>query len=141
MGTCLGVPQRVLFECFLVFFGPKNAKKHSLGHSEAGAQNCSKSTPWGTFRPGPRSTPVNGGRDRKPDLLSYACSLHFVCQRFGRFLWKALAILPVRQRAPAQKVRKESAGESLRDPDRPLRKSRNTKMSLKRRLTMGQRAG
>ena len=25
---------------------------------------CLKSTPWGTFRPGHRSTPVNGGRDR-----------------------------------------------------------------------------
>ena len=59
---------RVLFECFLAFFWPtkcqKTLKKHSSGHSEAGAQNCSKSTPWGTFRPGPRSTPVNGGRDR-----------------------------------------------------------------------------
>ena len=69
LGTCLGVPQRVLFECFLAFFGPKNAKKHS------------KSTLWGTPRqvpkiaqkalrgalsgPGPKSTPVNGGRDRK----------------------------------------------------------------------------
>ena len=39
--------------------------KHSLGHSEAGAQKHSKSTSWGTFRPGPLSTPVNGGRDRK----------------------------------------------------------------------------
>ena len=64
LGTCLGVPQRVLFECFLTFFGPKNAKKHS------------KSTLWGTPRqvpkiaqkalrgalsgPGPKSTPVNG---------------------------------------------------------------------------------
>ena len=70
LGTCLGVPQRVLFECFLAFFGPKNVKKHS------------KSTLWGTPRqvpkiaqkalrgalpgPGPKSTPVNGGRDRKP---------------------------------------------------------------------------
>ena len=27
-----------------------------------------KSTPWGTFRPGPWSTPVNGGRERKPIL-------------------------------------------------------------------------
>ena len=53
LGTCLGVPQRVLFECFLAFLGPENAKKHSLGHSEAGAQNCPKSTPGGTFRPGP----------------------------------------------------------------------------------------
>ena len=61
----------MLFECFLAFFGPKNAKnkKHS------------KSTLWGTPRqvpkiaqkalrgahsgPGPKSTPVNGGRDRK----------------------------------------------------------------------------
>ena len=31
---------------------PKDLKKHSSGHSEAGAQNCPKSTPWGTFRPG-----------------------------------------------------------------------------------------
>ena len=57
LGTCLGVPQRVLFECFLAFFGPKKRqktlKKHSLGHSEAGAQNCPKSTSGGTFRPGP----------------------------------------------------------------------------------------
>ena len=69
LGTCLGVPQRVLFECFLAFFGPKNAKKHSKG------------TLWGTPRqvpkiaqkalrgalsgPGPKGTPVNGGRDRK----------------------------------------------------------------------------
>ena len=68
LGTCLGVPQRVLFKCFLAFLGPKNAKKHS------------KSTLWGTPRqvpkiaqkalrgglsgPGPKSTPVNGGRDR-----------------------------------------------------------------------------
>ena len=60
----------MLFECFLAFFGPKNAKKHS------------KSTLWGTPRqvpkiaqkalrgalsgPGPKSTPVNGGRDRNP---------------------------------------------------------------------------
>ena len=69
LGTCLGVPQRVFFECFLAFLGPKNAKKHS------------KSTLWGTPRqvpkiaqkalrgalsgPDPKSTPVNGGRDRK----------------------------------------------------------------------------
>ena len=70
LGTCLGVPQRVLFECFLAFLGPKNAKKHS------------KSTLWGTPRqvpkiaqkkalrgalsgPGHKSTPVNGGRDRQ----------------------------------------------------------------------------
>ena len=68
LGTCLGVPQRVLFECFLAFLGPENAKKHS------------KSTLWGTPRqvpkiaqkalrgalsgPGPKSTPVNGGWDR-----------------------------------------------------------------------------
>ena len=38
----------------------KAVEKHSLGHSEAGAQNHSTSTPWGTFWPGPLSTPVNG---------------------------------------------------------------------------------
>ena len=51
LGTCLGVPQRVLSECFLALFRPKRQKtlkKHSLGHSEAGA--------------GPLGTPVNGGR-------------------------------------------------------------------------------
>ena len=69
LGTCLGVPQRVLFECFLKK-GQKALKDHSLGRSEAGAQNCSKSTPWGTFRPGPRSTPVNGGRDRNGKVQS-----------------------------------------------------------------------
>ena len=56
--------QRVLFGVF----GPKQRqkplKKHSLGHSEPEAQKHSKSTPWGTFRPGPLGTPVNGGRDR-----------------------------------------------------------------------------
>ena len=74
LGTCLGVPQRVLFECFLAFFEPKNAQKHS------------KSTLWGTPRqvpkiaqkalrgelsgPGPKSTPVNGGRDRNPRVTA-----------------------------------------------------------------------
>ena len=42
----------------------KTLEKHSWEHSEAGAQNHTKSTPCGTFRPGPLSTPVNGGRDR-----------------------------------------------------------------------------
>ena len=42
LGTCLGVPQRVLFECFLAFLGPKHAKKHS------------KSTLWGTPRQVPK---------------------------------------------------------------------------------------
>ena len=95
LGTRLGVPQRVLFECFLAFLGLKKRQKallkHSLGHSEPGAQKHSKSkvpkntqkarcpktlkkqgaqkhsqsTPWGTFRPGPLGTPVNGGWDRK----------------------------------------------------------------------------
>ena len=54
-------------ECFLALLRRKKhqkaLKKHSLG---AGAQNCRKSTLWSTFRPGPRSTPVNGGRDRQP---------------------------------------------------------------------------
>ena len=69
LGTCLGVPQRVLFESFLTFFRPKNAKKHS--------KNTLWGTPWQVPKiaqkalrgalsgPGPKSTPVNGGRDRK----------------------------------------------------------------------------
>ena len=62
------LPRSAPKSAFWVLFGvfrPKKRQnaleKHSLGHSEAGAQNCSKSTPWGTFRPGPRGTPVNGG--------------------------------------------------------------------------------
>ena len=42
LGTCLGVPQRVLFECFLAFLGPKKTKKHS------------KNTLWGTPRQVPK---------------------------------------------------------------------------------------
>ena len=80
---------------FRVFFGtfgakkrPKALKKHSepgaqkhskkalrakrpkalKKHSEPSAQKHSKNTPWGTFWPGPLSTPVNGGRDRKSVL-------------------------------------------------------------------------
>ena len=86
LGTCLGVPQRVLFECFLTFLGPKNAKKHS------------KNTLWGTPRqvpkiaqkalqgalsgPGPTSTPVNGGRDRN------------TCDVFTRYFFVASCIAP-----------------------------------------------
>ena len=44
LGTCLGVPQRVLFECFLALWGLKNAKKHS------------KSTLCGTPRQVPKIT-------------------------------------------------------------------------------------
>ena len=42
LGTCLAVPQTVLFECFLALLGLENGKKHSLGHSEANAQKHSK---------------------------------------------------------------------------------------------------
>ena len=56
---------RVLFGVFWAQKCQKALKKHSLGHSEAGAQNCPKSSPGGTLSgPGPKSTPVNGGRDR-----------------------------------------------------------------------------
>ena len=44
LGPWLGVPQGVLFECFLAFLGLKNAKKHS------------KSTLWGTPSQGPKHT-------------------------------------------------------------------------------------
>ena len=56
----------MLFGVILPQKQQKTLKKHSLGHSEPGAQKHSKSTPWGTFWPGPLSTPVNGGRDRNP---------------------------------------------------------------------------
>ena len=62
-------------KCFLSAFwqfgaeiATKHSEKHSLGHSEPGAQKHSKSTPWDTFRPGP--FPVNGGRDRSASDLA-----------------------------------------------------------------------
>ena len=99
LGTCLGVPQRVLFGSFLAFLGPKTAKKHS------------KSTLWGTPRqvpkiaqkalrgalsgPGPKSTPVNGGRDRKVMLLNLNWAASILkdvmrCDRFWHFWPKFL---------------------------------------------------
>ena len=62
------LPRSAPKSAFRVLFGvlgekrQKALEKHSLGHSEAGARNHSTSTPWGTFRPRPLSTPVNGGR-------------------------------------------------------------------------------
>ena len=95
MGTCLGAPQRVLFECFLAFFRPKKGRKstpkrYSLGHSEGGAQNCSRSTPWGTFRPGPRSTPVNGGRVRnhRQPFTWYLCLCLFLLLVVSSLQWR-----------------------------------------------------
>ena len=75
---------------FGIVLGLKKAKKHSLGHSEAGAQNCSKSTLWGTFRPAPRSTPVHGGRDRKNYMCLSGCPVR--CPVVSRTLSGAFAI-------------------------------------------------
>ena len=47
-----GVPQRVLRGVpFGTFRAPEHSSEHSLGHSEPGTQNHSKSTLWGTFQP------------------------------------------------------------------------------------------
>ena len=51
----------MLFGAFGAQEAPKALKKHSLGHSEPGAQNRSKSLSGSTFRPNPLSPPVNGG--------------------------------------------------------------------------------
>ena len=80
-GPGLKVPHGVFFEqfwapasecpkeCFLSAFwrvlGSKSTQKALFGALRGRCPNCSKNTPWGTFRPGPRSTPVNGGQDRK----------------------------------------------------------------------------
>ena len=53
-GTWLRVPQRVLFECFLAFFSPKNAKKHS------------KSTLWGTRCQVPKTLKKHSGGGHFP---------------------------------------------------------------------------
>ena len=54
LGTCLGVPQRVFFECFLAFFGPKKHSKSTLwGTPRQVPKIAQKNTPGGTFRPGP----------------------------------------------------------------------------------------
>ena len=52
--------------------GPSLKVPHGVlfGQFWAGAQNCPKSTPWGTFRLGPWSSPVNGGRDRNSSRFS-----------------------------------------------------------------------
>ena len=60
----------MLFALFDGQKAQKALKKHSLGHSEPGAQIRSKSTPGGTSGPGPWSTPVNGGRDRKAEVFA-----------------------------------------------------------------------
>ena len=57
-------------ECFLALLGPKNAKKHSKStlwgtRSQVPKTHTEKALRGGTFRPGPLSTPVNGGPDRK----------------------------------------------------------------------------
>ena len=44
-----GCPKECLSSAFWHVWGSKSSKKHSLGHSEPGAQKHSKSTPWGTF--------------------------------------------------------------------------------------------
>ena len=73
-GTCLGVPQRVLFECFVAFFGKKIEKNTLCGTPSQVPKIAPKSTPWGTFRLGPWSTPVNGGRDHKFSEQSVSAS-------------------------------------------------------------------
>ena len=55
-GPGLESAPRVLFECF---WAPGSECPKALR----------KSTPWGTFRPGPLGTPVNGGRDRNSCLF------------------------------------------------------------------------
>ena len=62
---------------------PTECISSDFGHSEASAQNHSKCTPWGTFRPGPLNTPVNGGRDRNIEMtrVSKTSLLNFVVFR------------------------------------------------------------
>ena len=67
-------------ECFLSAFGlghlerstPKSAFWHSWGGKKRRkALKKHSLSLWGTFRPGPLSTPVNGGRDLKSNLTSW----------------------------------------------------------------------
>ena len=60
LGNFGHLPRSAPKSAFSVLFGilrpkkrQKALKKRSLGHSEAGAQNCPKNTPGGTLRPGP----------------------------------------------------------------------------------------
>ena len=57
----------------------KTLKKHSLGHSEAGAQKRPASTPWATFRPGA----LKHSCKRRPgsQFKSPKCSKEFVPPR------------------------------------------------------------
>ena len=50
---------------------PKSTQKALFGALRARCPKTLKNcTPWGTFRPRPLSTPVNGGRDQKSKLAS-----------------------------------------------------------------------
>ena len=66
LGTWLET-QRVLFECFLAFLGLQNAQKHSKstlwGTPSQVPKNTQKALRGALSGPGPKSTPVNGGRD------------------------------------------------------------------------------
>ena len=137
LGTCLGVPQRVLFECFLAFFGPKNTKKHS------------KSTLWGTPRqvpkiaqkalrkalsgPGPKSTPVNGGQDRKPLAQDFLFLARRIFSRIlspdflSSFLWGKSA----QKNPPGKSPAKSSKIYTTKIPDTFLQRGRAKKSSLK----------
>ena len=78
----------------------KTLKKHSLGHSEPGAQNTEKA---GTFRPGPLSTPVNGGPDRNhcgcPDSRQESADVHDL-EGWGGAIKTALG-LPFKKSIPS----------------------------------------
>ena len=57
----------VLFGTFRARKTLKSTQKALFRALRARCQNHSKSTPGGTFQPGPLSTPVDGGWDRKPN--------------------------------------------------------------------------
>ena len=137
LGTCLGVPQRVLFECFLAFLGPKNAKKHSKstlwGHSEAGAQNCPKSTPGALSGPGPKSTPVNGGRDRNPLVCYSGQILH--AKVLEHLVWSNTSGLQFRSPCVAAKGGRQKKGLGKKATKKVTKNWPKTRKRLPKKVT------
>ena len=72
LGTWLGSVLSV-FWFFFASLGAKKTKKHSKNTPEPVPQKHSKSIPWGTFRPRPLVTPVNGGRIARQNAVTSLC--------------------------------------------------------------------
>ena len=84
-------------ECFWAFSSPKKAKKHSKstlwGTPSQVPKNTQKALRGALSGPGPKSTPVNGGRDRKTRHFSGGLDSHALGE--GRYRSLAASLVAV----------------------------------------------